>query len=266
MITLEHSLITLYAKAGEEESIAREIPYILLPDAIKKYNSLRQYGHFETNRANGLTSWLRYPINLKCFDEKEFERLPKYLAPDIISSTIGDDINITAFDINNKHLPVDEYFGIKKHLVQDKIFDEWIRKNIDCSKKNEDVFVFKGRIYTGEEIRNLITEIECHGVYVLAYMNYETYGITANQDWFNSYVKKQLDAVYSEELSDATYGYMEIPKDINRRITEHNWSKIGEGIMPLEEYAKMYKKVAIEMLKIDEEKKECISKKYIDER
>lgn len=266
MITLEHSLITLYAKDGRENDMAIEIPYVLLPDAIRKYSSLRQYGHFETNHANGLTSWLRYPINLKSFDKKEFERLPKYLAPGIISSTIGDDINTTAFEVNNNHLPVEEYFGIKKHLVQDKIFDEWIRKHIDCSKKDEDIFIFKGKTYTGEEIRRLITEIEYQGVYVLSYMNYKTYGITTSQEWFDNYVKKQLDAVYSEELSNATYGYMEIPEDINKRITEHDWSKIGEGIMPLQEYAKMYKKVAMEMLKIDAEKKKYMSKKYMDER
>ena len=161
---------------------------------------------------------------------------------------------ISSFENHNTHLPINEYFGIKKHLVQDKIFDEWIRIQINCANKYSNKFVYQEKEYDGNGIRSLIADIENQGLYILAYMNYKAYGITTNQEWFDKHVKEQLDQNYSQDLSDSTYKYMTIPEDIDKMITEHDWSKLREGIIPLDTYVSLYRQIANEMVKIDSEK------------
>lgn len=251
MITLQHSLITLFANNGDEEELRNEIPYVLLPDAIRKYTGLRQYSHFEMNPSNGDASWLKYPTDLKEMSIESIERQPKYLATDLKQGVLGEETDISLFEKYNKHLPEEQYFGIKKHLVQDKIFDKWIREEIDCSKRDENVFKFKQKNFKGTDIRKIITDIEYEGLYILAYMNYKAYGITTNQEWFDKYVKEQLDIAYPKDLSDKTYQYMRIPDYIENKISNHDWSDIEKGIIPLHRYIEMYKKVAREMVKID---------------
>lgn len=264
MITLQHSLITLFANNGNEKEFDKEISYVLLPDAIRKYCSSRQYSHFEINPKNGDISWIQYPVNLKELSKEKVDELHKHLSDDIIPCVLGEETMIPSFENHNRHLPMDEYFGIKKHLVQDKIFDEWIREQINCTNKYDNKFVFQGKEYDGNGIRELIADIENQGLYILAYMNYETYGITTNQEWFDKHVKGQLDQRYSQDLSDGTYKYMTIPEDIDKMITEHDWSKLGEGIIPLNTYVSLYRQVANEMVKIDLEKQK-INKKTMPE-
>lgn len=264
MITLQHTLITLFANNGNEQELEKEISYVLLPDAIRKYCGPRQYSHFEINPKNEDISWIQYPVNLKQLNKEKVDELPKHLSDDITPCALGEETMISSFENHNKHLPMNEYFGIKKHLVQDKVFDEWIRRQVDCTNKYGNKFVFQGKEYDGNEIRKLIADIESQGLYILAYMCYETYGIITNQEWFDKHVKEQLDQSYSQDLSDGTYKYMIIPKDIDKMITEHDWSKLKEGIIPLNTYVHLYKQIAKEMVKIDLEKQE-ISKKTIPE-
>ena len=42
-------------------------------------------------------------------------------------------------------MPFRYFYGVKKHLTQDHIFDEFIREKIDCSRMYEDKFVFEGK-------------------------------------------------------------------------------------------------------------------------
>ena len=251
MLTLQHSLVTLFANNGDEKKFAREIAYVLIPDAIRKYCGQRQYSHFEKNPANGDTSWLQYPSNLKQLNKENADKLPKHLSDGIIPCAIGEEIDINSFEAHNKHLPDNTYFGIKKHLVQDRIFDEWIRKQIDCRNKYDGRFAFQGKEYDEKSTRELITNIERQGIYILAYMIHKSYGITVNQEWFDTHVKGVLDASYPQDLSNATYQRMTIPTDINQMISEHDWSGLRKGIIPLARYVGMYKQVVLEMRKID---------------
>ena len=49
MITLQHSLVTLFGLRGNEEEFDKEVPYVLIPDAIRRYCGPRPYSHFEEN-------------------------------------------------------------------------------------------------------------------------------------------------------------------------------------------------------------------------
>ena len=46
--------------------------------------------------------------------------------------------------------------GIVLHLQQDILFDRFIREQIDCSRKYEDIFFFHGQKMNGKELRNVL--------------------------------------------------------------------------------------------------------------
>lgn len=256
MITLQHSLATLYGLRGNCEEFDKEIPYVLLPDAIRKYCGPRQYTHFEEASDKTDISWYKFPKTIKNIESKEEALDTDLHLANCVPAAIGEQTHIEEFEAHNQHLSPEYYAGVKKHLTQDCIFDEFIRQQIDCSKKYEDKFTFKGTEYDGKGIRKVIGDIENQGLYILAYMMDKSYGITTNQEWFDRHVKDVLDREYSADLAEGTYKYMHIPEELNKRITEKDWSHLNEGILPLSEYMEMYKEVITEMPKIDMEKSE----------
>lgn len=255
MITLQHTLVTLMGLRGNERELDEEVQYVLLPDAIRRYCGPRQYSHFEQAYDGSDVSWLKYPQALKSLTKEEVDRLPKHIVAEIKKCDLGETTSIEAFEKHNAHLTPRYFGGVKKHLTQDYIFDRFVREKIDCSRMYEGIYSFNGQEYDGKGIRSIIADIENHGVYVLAYMLNKGYGITANQEWFDKHVKEILDAEYPEELAISAYGYMKIRPEINERITNGDWSHLNEGLLPYEEYLKMYEEVIKEMPKIDYERK-----------
>ncbi len=255
MLTLQHTLVTLLGLRGNERELEEEVKFILLPDAIRKYSGPRQYSHFEKTYDGKEVSWLAYPINLKTLTAEEVSNVPKYIAKDIKPCVLGEETDIKAFEEHNTHLPLKYFYGIKKHLMQDYMFDEFVREKIDCSKMYEDKFYFNGKEYDGKGIRGVIADFENYGVYILAYILNKSYGITANQQWFDKHVKNVIEKEYPEDLSANTYKYMQIPKEIDEMITAGDWGHLEEGPLSLEEYITMYEKVIKEMPKIDMERK-----------
>lgn len=254
MITLQHTLVSLLAMQGDEKRLRDEVPYILLPDAIRRYLGPRQYSHFEVSHDGTDVSWVKYPEDIKGMSKETLAGAKKHMVAEVKPCVLGEETIVSAFEEHNDHLSPIYYAGTKKHLVQDHIFDDFVRQNIDCSRMYEDKFVFQGQEYDGKGIRKVIADFEAHGLYMLAYMLYDSFGITANQDWFDQNVKVQLDANYSKDLSDGTYGYMRIPEEINKWITEHDWSHLGEGTLSNADYIKMYQDVIDQMVLIDMER------------
>ena len=256
MITLQHTLTTLFALNGNEDKLDDEIPYVLLPDAIRRYCGPRQYSHFEEHPNNkGEISWMEYPADVKNVNREVMDSQSKYLAEGIPPCVLGENTHIETFEEHNKHLNPKYLAGVKKHLTQDVVFDDFVREQIDCSKKFDDEFEFKGKKYDGKGVRKLIADIENQGLYILAYMIHKEYGITANQEWFDKHVKQNLDREYPQDLADGTYQYMKIPEEINRRITEGDWTHLNDGEISLKEYLEMYRKVVMRMPEIDEERR-----------
>ena len=75
---------------------------------------------------------------------------------------------------------------------------------------------------------------------MIAYRLYEQYGITTNQNWFEQNVKTALDDQYCEDLSDRTFSFMKMNSKTDWLITEHNWSKLNNGIVSLQDYMELY--------------------------
>ena len=282
MITLQHSLVTLFGLRGNIEEFEKQIPYALIPDAIRRYCGPRPYSHFEETPDGKHISYMHFPFNLKTLTKENVGNERMYLADGYKPCVLGEKTHIEKFEQTNGDLPPTYYAGVKKHLVQDCIFDDFVREDIglDCSRKYESMYspeettgknvgIFKflrrvkqedGHVAKVEEtldgngVRKLIADIENQGLYILAYMLHKAYGITANQEWFDKHVKGPLDATYSKDLAEGTYQYMKIPEETDRRITEHDWTHLDDGIIPYETYTEMYRKVIEEMPKIDYER------------
>lgn len=275
MITIQHTLVTLFGLRGDEEKLDGEISHVLLPDAIRRYCGLRQYSHFEEHPTrSGDISWMRYPLDVKHVGKADMDAMEegkdKHLAEGIPPCALGERTDIPTFEKYNYHLPPRYFASVKKHLAQDIVFDDFIRDQIDCSRKYDDKYVFKGQEFDGKGIRAKIAEIENQGFYVLAYVLHEAYGITANQEWFDKHVKANLDREYSEDLAEGTYKYMRIPEEINRRITEGDWTHLDDGEISCKEYMQMYQEAIGKMPEIDLERKakeaefaaqECLKRK-----
>ena len=261
MITLQHSLVTLFATKDQNiEEFEKELPYVLLPDAIRRYSGPRQYSHFEQGQNGEGHSWMEFPLDIKGMTEESIQKGPRYLLPDIKPCALGERTSVPVFEEHNGFLPNDYFAGVKKHLIQDIIFDKFIRKTIDCSQKLNHEFTFRGEQYDDKGVRKLITDIEEHGMYVLAYMLNQSCGITANQEWFDEHVKKVLDREYPREIADSTYKYMKIPEKMNDWITNGDWSHLNEGPIPMEEYFALYRECALAMPVVDKEKQTRVPK------
>ena len=131
MITLQHSLCYLLIKNGDINTFKRGIAYCLIPDGIRAYIGARQYSHFEINPNQTDVSWYKFPTNLKELTKEKANEQEKHIADIQLKSCLGETSQVAKFVETNQHLPSDYYEGVLVHLIQDYIFDEWIRNNID---------------------------------------------------------------------------------------------------------------------------------------
>lgn len=241
MLTVQHSLVTLLAVDGNIEYFKRLIPYVLLPDAIRMYTGNRECSHFELNSDGSDTSWIEFPTDLKNVNK---DNIKMHLADNIIKCAIGEKSHTAEFNRRSEHLKPTYMIGIKMHLWQDKKYDEFIRKYIDCSDKYNGNFYFKGKKYDSTSVRELITNIENDGVAILAKLVYDLYGLEADQRFFDATVKPQLYRVYKKELADNTYKYMKVREDICQAISSKQWNKIKyTSNIDVSEYNNMYKSI-----------------------
>ena len=256
MITLQHALVTLLAFDGNIEKFEKQIPYILFPDAIRKYTGNRSCSHFEQDIDGKDVSWIKFPTEIKELDKIKTKKLEKYKSKNLSKGVLCGKNDIEMFEKTNLHLNKNQFYGIKKHLIQDDIFDDFIREQIDTTGNEKGLFKFKQQELTGKEVRDLILDIENYGVYLLASIIYIKYGITTDQKWFDTHVRDVLKEEYPEELAESTYSYMKIPKKYNKLIVEHKGRQLQEGKLDFLEYLNMYKKISQEMRKIDKYEKE----------
>lgn len=249
MLSMQHILCT---KLHEQDDLnindyATYMGAVLFPDAIRAYSGLRQYSHFEKG-SDGVhdTSWWQFPTSMKCLTKEKIQNHLSVFAhksSSIRPCAIGEDTDIHAFYEHNQHLPADMFLGIENHLKQDIEFDKFIRSHIDCTDKYDDVFRFHGTVYNGKDIRGVITSIENHGIYVLAHELYEREGITANQKWFADNIQPLLHDVYSDELADKTFSFMNMTRSVDTLISSHDWSYLDKGVLPYRDYQELYSDV-----------------------
>lgn len=247
MITLQHSICELIKFNGDLDKFDKEIAYCLLPDGIRAYTGPRPLSHFEINPDGNDVSWYKFPTSIKNMTKVSAMSSEQHLANITKKSCFGETTDVQKYIEINKDLPETEYNGILSHLIQDYIFDEWVRKMIDCTNKYEPEasFVFDGQKLDSNEVRKLVAELENYGFYLLAYLCDKNYGITLNQEWFDEHVYSALKREYPEELAESTYKYMKIPEEINEKITNKDWSELTSSRFAKfnSEYGKLYQQV-----------------------
>lgn len=97
MITIQHLLCNLIRYEGNIEAFEKELPYCLLPDAIRAYIGFRSYSHFEVNPEGNDVSWYVFPIDIKNLTKEKALMQEKYLAPTRLESVIGEKSQISKF-------------------------------------------------------------------------------------------------------------------------------------------------------------------------
>jgi len=250
MLSIQHAMC-LALHDGKPDS--KLIAATLYPDAIRAYSGPRQYSHFEKSESGKFSYYMEFPSNMhagKDFVQKQVAACKEDISL-VRPCAIGEETDIDAFYAHNDHLRGEMKQGIDYHLHQDMVFDDFIRREIDCSNKYDDRFVFHGQEMNGKDVRRLISNIEQQGIYVLAHKLYAEKGITANQEWLKNTIKPALDKEYSADLSDKTFSFMNISPEVNQLITDHDWSRLDDGMIPRTEYEKLYNAVEESMSLVD---------------
>lgn len=234
MITLQHSAVAIMAiadlnsnsKIKTKEAFQKQIPWILLPDAIRMYVGPRQPSHFEDLPDGTDTAWMKFPTGdeLAVYKKDALqEGVNFYVSPKAPKCVIGEQTNLNEFDVRNYAHPW--YHQLRTHLLQDCILDVVLREDlVDVTERFEDRFVVRHNrsiVLNGTELRQQIASFEQIGFLHLAGKVAKKCGIILNQEWFEENVHKALLASdYPEELVENTYKFMKIPDEINQRISD----------------------------------------------
>lgn len=247
MLSVQH-VMCLYEK--NMQSSNRLVAATVYPDAVRAYTGARQYSHFERAYDNSDVSYMRFSSDMAITqDEMKVKLLTKcHLVNNIKACAIGEDTDIDAFYKHNARLEYVMKAGIGYHLQQDIVFDNFIRTEIDCSKKYDDIFVFNNKTMNGKELRTLIADIEQHGIYIMAYRLYKKWDMTVNQAWLERNIRPILENEYCSDLADKTFSYMKIREDVDELISRHDWSKLNSGVLLLSKYDKLYDDVQKSMV------------------
>lgn len=252
MLSIQHILCGTHQGHTDSEYLAASI----LPDAIRAYTGRREYTHFEENAyqqdepEKGDISYWTFPSDMKTITRESVQAQLEqtgHLATGIHPAAIGEMTHIETFVEYNRTLPPTLFLGCKDHLIQDARFDAFIRTELDCRGKEQDVFLFQQQEYNGAQVRQLIGQIEQHGIYILAHDIYEKTGLLCNQDWLETTIKPVLEDAYPMALAEQTFSYMKIDETVNQWITEKDWSHLDAGPIPHEHYESLYQKVFADM-------------------
>lgn len=218
-----------------EKDLHKEIPWLLLPDAIRAYIGPRQASHFERvpgSDKDTSVSWMEFPSEevLKALSKENISEMVSYEVKEgYPGCVIGEDTDIGEFDVRNvKHK---HYEALRCHLIQDLYLDECLRKRlINAEKRFADIFVIRHseKAIDGKTLRAQVALFEELGFIKLVGMVYEKTGILLNREWFDTHVLESLKEAYPEDLAANTYKYMSISDEVNERINALNFELTAE--------------------------------------
>lgn len=238
MITLQHAALYFMAvsrksKETRMSEFTQNVPFVLLPDALRAYIPERSAGHFEETANGEEGGWMVYP------SESEVLQLSKENASTMIKyrsnlnmpkCVIGEKTSIEVFDRLNwghKH-----YHTIRIHLLQDVVMDSILRDDmVDVSRRFEDVFVpyhNSDVVINGNTLRDQINLFEWLGFIKLVGAVYNSTGVLLNREWYDEMVLPALLAQYPYDLAMNTYKYMRIWDEMNDRINSKEFELTEE--------------------------------------
>lgn len=224
-------------KTAVYANMKKNLPFLLLADAIRGFGVARQLSHCENDVAGGY-SWMEFPMpdvlktltaenTLAKIRHELSDQIPK--KGDGKNCAVGEYTNFHAFNLHNIGHPY--YQTLAEHVMQDNVLDEYLREVlVDVSRRCEDVYVIKhsGKVIDGKTLREQIDLFEDAMFMVCAGKIYQATGTVLNRNWFDDVVYQALVKAYPKELADSAYGYMQIPDDVNERIIACNFELTEE--------------------------------------
>lgn len=223
--------ITGSKKSEVYTQLKKEIPFMLLPDAIRRYIGARQAGHCEV-AMNGDNSWMEFPDAdvLKTLNsENAAEKVNFHVADDIQKCVIGE---YTNFEVFNRHnLGHAHYLSLAMHLMQDDKLDHFLReKLVKVDDRYEDKFVVihSGDVIDGKTLRDQVSLFEDALFLTVVGMVYRATGTILNRKWFEDVVYDALVKAYPQDLADGTYSFMKMSDELDARISARNFALTDE--------------------------------------
>lgn len=207
MLILQHILHDLLSKNTQIEKINDDyLGYLILPDSIRYLTKKRKYSHFERARNEkwNFYSSIKFPEKLTkeeinkslstIYDADDFLRID-----DHSNCSVGEETSVETFFETNKYLSNDHKQAILTHLLQDIMFDIFVRDIIDCSQRFDDKFKIKiskndCQQYNGSEIRKTILDIEEWGIYYLL----NRMNLYDNVDYLNNIINSKISNAYKD--------------------------------------------------------------------
>lgn len=231
MKTNTHAIFAIYAmmdrvggvkKTEVYNLFKKEIPFILLPDAIRRYIGARQAGHCEI-AMNGDTSWMEFPeadVLKTLTAENAAEKVRFHIADGIQPCVIGEYTNHDVFNRHNLGHP--HYMAFAMHLMQDTGLDRYLREvlvNVDERYEDKFTIIHSGEVIDGKTLREQVSLFEDALFLTAAGMFYRATGTIANRRWFEDVVYAALEKAYPKDLADGTYKFMAMSDELNARIS-----------------------------------------------
>lgn len=240
MITLQHSAVYVLALNSKANTtyefscrLEKEIPWLLLPDAIRAYTGARQTSHFEELPDKTDVSWMKFPygkILSELTKENSKEMILMHLSKNTPKCVIGEETRLEVFDSKNYGHP--NYHQLRCHLIQDYILDKSLRGLVDVTGRFNDEFIVNSNRtlkLDGKLLREQVALFEKYGFLHLVGKVYEKTGFLLNQEWFDKNVREALlNSDYPKDLAENTYRFMKIPDDIEARINERDFELTKE--------------------------------------
>lgn len=231
------SMLAYYQRKSNLDEAPMLIPYLILPDAIRCFSfgtkedipNTRVITHFEKHPITGNASGMKFPTpkELKKVDDEFCKKSIQALELNYNQVAIGDKTSLEAFWDCNYSMPKKEYTLILSHLIQDSIYDDYIRKSIDCTNgRTKQEFYFNGTTYDPTAVRKLIGEIEEQEFQYLCKMFKEQTGIEVTAQWFEKEIKPIIFEAYPEKMAETTWKYIKFQEEPAKEIIEEE--KISE--------------------------------------
>ncbi len=236
MKTKQHVALAVMAAVAKrynvENYIRNEIPYVVLPDAIRAYIPQRQAGHFEISPDCTQQSWMEFPdakILKGLTPEKAKEKINYCVADNIPKCVIGEETQIDEFDKRNfshRH-----YHSLKIHMLQDFILDDVLRSRmVDVKRRFQDEFKIRhsGKVISGKDLRSQVDKFEDIGFITLVGAVYRRTGILLDRNFWEQQVRVALLEAYPEDLALNTYKFMQLSDEDAERI-QAKWFDLTLG-------------------------------------
>lgn len=218
-----HILATIMAGLLSGKNVSPEqIALVTVPDAIRCFNfgdgvkNSRVVSHFEVHPVTGVASGMVFPTldELKILTDEMVQEKVVHVEKDYQQVALGDTSNIGVFCQLNAGLPEAVFKWILIHLIQDTVYDDYIRKLIDISQKRDGKFTYTvtGEVYDATSVRKLIGAIEQQEFRYLSELFEKETGFDT-REYFETVVFPAIRSTFCEKMAETTIKYIYLNDD-----------------------------------------------------